>query len=58
MVLSSVQKDIIFQYRDKSYICSILCQQTSDWYNFFKNNNKYTINFDKYQSVYYKFIKY
>jgi hypothetical protein len=36
MVLSSVQKDIIFQYRDKSYICSILCQQTSDWYNFLK----------------------
>ena len=33
MVLSSIQKDIIFQYRDKSYICSILCQQTSDWYN-------------------------
>lgn len=36
MVLSSVQKEIIFQYRDKSYICSILCQQTSDWYNFLK----------------------
>jgi len=36
MVLSSIQKDIIFQYRDKSYICSILCQQTSDWYNFLK----------------------
>jgi len=34
MVLSSIQKDIIFQYRDKSYVCSILCQQTSDWYNF------------------------
>jgi hypothetical protein len=36
MVLSSVQKDIIFQYRDKSYISSILCQQTSDWYDFLK----------------------
>jgi hypothetical protein len=36
MVLSSIQKDIIFQYRDKAYICSILCQQTSDWYNFLK----------------------
>jgi hypothetical protein len=36
MVLSSVQKEIIVQYRDKSYICSILCQQTSDWYNFLK----------------------
>lgn len=34
MVLSSIQKDIIFQYRDKSYVCSILCQQTTDWYNF------------------------
>ena len=36
MVLSSVQKEIIFQYRDKAYICSILCQQTSDWYNVLK----------------------
>jgi hypothetical protein len=36
MVLSSIQKDIIFQYRDKTYICSILCQQTSDWYYFLK----------------------
>jgi hypothetical protein len=36
MVLSSIQKEIIFQYRDKAYICSILCQQTSDWYNFLK----------------------
>jgi hypothetical protein len=36
MVLSSIQKEIIVQYRDKSYICSILCQQTSDWYNFLK----------------------
>jgi hypothetical protein len=36
MVLSSIQKEIIFQYRDKTYICSILCQQTSDWYYFLK----------------------
>jgi hypothetical protein len=36
MVLSTQQKETIFKYRDKSYICAILCQQTSDWYNLLK----------------------
>lgn len=36
MVLTIIQTEILFQYRDKSYICSMLCQQSSDWYNFLK----------------------
>ena len=36
MVLTLQQKETIFQYRDKAYICSILCQQSSDWYNVLK----------------------
>ena len=36
MILTSQQKETLFQYRDKAYICSILCQQSSDWYNMLK----------------------
>lgn len=36
MILTLQQKETIFQYRDKSYICAILCQESSDWYNLLK----------------------
>jgi hypothetical protein len=36
MVLSLQQKEIILQYRDKSYISSILCQESTDWYSLLK----------------------
>jgi hypothetical protein len=36
MVLSLQQKELMFKYRDKSYICAILCQESNEWYGFLK----------------------
>ena len=36
MVLSLQQKELMFKYRDKSYICAILCQESNEWYSFLK----------------------
>jgi len=43
MVITDNQKKLLLQYRDKSFIMSILCSECSDFYNFINNIFKFPL---------------